>query len=169
MHRRAGRLWGKDVATHISINIYIDLSFVYLSFQLSIDLSSHLSICLSVYPPRRAASARASSLWSPMGWGFGLYKIFLYIKACVHESIIFFANTPLVAPPPLHTRLRILLFPLDPTLLQYITYKIVNDNIAWRPSEDVATHISYQYQDRYVGTFFLYLSWAICLYFYLSV
>ena len=47
----------------------------------------------------------------------GLYKILFYFEACVHESIILFANNAFVwAPrfPPLsHTLLRNILFPLD--------------------------------------------------------
>ena len=57
-----------------------------------------------------------------------LYKTFFYVKAFVHESIIFCANTTL--PPPVSpTRLRNMLVSPDPPLLQYIPYNIGNGNI----------------------------------------
>jgi len=63
----------------------------------------------------------------------GLYKIFFDLEAFVHESVIFFASTPFVlahhptlSSPP---RLRNLLFPSEPPVLQDIAYNIGYGNI----------------------------------------
>ena len=57
----------------------------------------------------------------------------LIYEACVHESILLFANTTFVwaprCPVSLHTLLRKRLVPLDDRVLQYIPFNIVNGNI----------------------------------------
>jgi len=82
-----------------------------------------------VAPTIVTTSRRAWMLGTPIG----LHKILFYFGAYVHESMIFFANTTFVwaphFPPSSHTLLRNVLFPLDISLLQYIPYNIVNDNI----------------------------------------
>jgi len=64
---------------------------------------------------------------------FDLYKILFDFEAYAHESTIVLANTTFVwaphSPPSSHTLLRNILFPLDPSLLQYIPYNIVNNKI----------------------------------------
>jgi len=55
----------------------------------------------------------------------------------VHESMMFFANATFVwaphFPPSSRSQLRNIVYPLDPPLLQYMLYNIVNDNIVYRP------------------------------------
>ena len=63
----------------------------------------------------------------------GLYKIFCYFEAFMRESILLFANTPLVwashFPPASPTLLRNTMCPHDHPFLQYMPYNFGNGNI----------------------------------------